>query len=76
MTRDEAIKALKECGVCKRWRVAPSCDHCWVDRHRCPPTLEQATTTLRRAVTVGQEAEVMLARLKRTLAAELKAVGS
>jgi hypothetical protein len=63
-TRDQAIKNLQQCGQCKRWRTVPDCDHCWVDNHRCPPTVKQAIQTLNRAVSIGEEAKATLKVLR------------
>lgn len=64
MTRDEAIEHLRECGRCHRWITTPSCDHCWVDDHRCPPTVDQALGLLNRAMEIGREAELIAAKLR------------
>ena len=65
MTRDEAVAALVQCAVCRRWRCVPDCDHCWVDNHRCPPTPAQAQRILARAVALGEEATRLKAELAR-----------
>jgi hypothetical protein len=65
MTRDEALKALRECPKCRRWITTPTCDHCWVDNHRCPPTPAEAARALARAATLGDEAKRLQAELKR-----------
>lgn len=68
MDRDEAIKALRMCGGCKRWITTKDCDHCWVDRHQCPPTLlrdvPKQIKALERAVHVGEMAAECLQALK------------
>lgn len=65
MTHDEAIRELRPCLRCKRWIVAETCDGCWVDAHRCPPTLRQALADLNRAVALGEEAAQLRAKLAR-----------
>jgi hypothetical protein len=65
MTRDEAIAALKQCSRCWRWVTVPICDHCWVDQHRCPPTLARAQADLTRATELLTEAKAIAARLTR-----------
>jgi hypothetical protein len=67
VTRDEAIAALRECPRCQRWRCVPECDHCWVDQHRCPPTLAEAVRVLNRAQAVGEEAVRLKGELKRLM---------
>lgn len=68
MTREQAIAALKMCGACKRWITTRDCDHCWVDQHKCPPTLvsmtPKAVRALKRAIEIGNEAERMLKELR------------
>lgn len=65
MNRDEAIAELKQCRGCRRWVTTPTCDHCWVDQHRCPPTLDRALADLRHAVELGAEARRLAERLAR-----------
>lgn len=67
MTRDQAIEALRECRRCGRWITVPTCDHCWVDNHRCPPTLQQALAALKRAIELGDEAALVKAKLSKAL---------
>lgn len=68
MTRDEAIKALKPCGA-GHWHTGATCDGCWVNDHRCPPTMiamvPKAIAALRRATEIGKEAEQLLAELRK-----------
>jgi hypothetical protein len=67
MTRDEAIKALKPCGA-GHWYTGGTCDSCWVNEHRCPPTLlrevPKQIKALERAIEIGKMAEECLAALK------------
>lgn len=64
MTREEAIAALKRCPRCKRWITTIDCDHCWVDAHRCPPTVSVAIGLLDQAIKIGTEAEALRAKLR------------
>jgi hypothetical protein len=64
MTYDEAIAALHPCERCGRWITVPSCDSCWVDAHKCPPTLDQARTSLLRAIEIGKEAEALMVKFR------------
>lgn len=64
MTREQAIERLAECPGCHRWITTPDCDHCWVDKHRCPPTVEGARAIIERAIKIGREAEAINAKLK------------
>lgn len=65
MTREQAIEKLRECGECKRWITTAECDHCWVDRHRCPPTVAKAKRTLQEAIEVGQQARLIMTKIQR-----------
>ncbi len=62
VTKDEAINALHQC-QCGRWITGQDCDSCWVDAHRCPPTLADATEMLDRAIKIGREAESLRRKL-------------
>jgi hypothetical protein len=64
MTREEAIQDLHPCEKCGRWITVPTCDSCWVDRHKCPPTLDQARAALVRAIEIGKEAEAIMKRFR------------
>lgn len=64
MTRDEALKALRECPVCRRWITVHDCDTCWANNHRCPPTPAQALSALKRAVALGAAAAKMQEELR------------
>jgi hypothetical protein len=64
-TREQAIKDLIQCDGCGRWiTIRGSCDSCWVDNHRCPPTLDKTLAMLNRAMELGAEATVLAAKLK------------
>lgn len=68
MNRDEAIQALKPCGA-GHWHCGVTCDGCWVNEHRCPPTMvalmPQTIAALKRATEIGREAERMLAEIRK-----------
>jgi hypothetical protein len=67
MTREDAVKALKPCGA-GHWHTGATCDSCWVNEHRCPPTLVSMLPSqikaLHRAVEIGKEAEKCLRELR------------
>jgi hypothetical protein len=64
MTKEEAIQALRRCLTCSRWLCYPTCDSCWVDAHKCPPTLDQARASLVRAIEIGKEAEELMSKFR------------
>lgn len=64
MTREQAIKRLSECSQCHRWITTKDCDHCWVDRHQCLPSVERSIELCKRAMEIGREAEAINAKLK------------
>lgn len=67
MTREEAVEALKACGK-GHWHTGATCDSCWVNDHRCPPTLlrdvPKQIQALERAASVGKMAEECLQALR------------
>jgi hypothetical protein len=63
-TREQAVKELRQCSRCSRWVTTLECDSCWVDNHRCPPTIERAVALCNRAVEIGEEAKRIAAKLK------------
>lgn len=75
MTREDAIKALRPCGA-GHWHTGATCDSCWVNEHRCPPTMvalvPKTIAALKRATEIGKEAEKMLTEI-RQLGLEAKA---
>lgn len=40
-TREEAAGMLRLCSAGKHWVTTPTCDSCWVNEHRCPPTVAE-----------------------------------
>ncbi len=40
-TREEAAVQLHLCSAEKHWITTPTCDSCWVNEHRCPPSPEE-----------------------------------
>lgn len=47
-TREQAIDDLRQCSA-GHWITTISCDSCWVNEHRCPPTLDEIEGLLREA---------------------------
>lgn len=63
-TREQAIQCLRECERCGRWITVLTCDHCWVDRHQCPPTLVQAQDAAKRIMAMAREAEQLVIKIR------------
>ncbi len=63
VTREEAIEKMRQCSGCRRWITTTSCDHCWVDQHRCPPTMAEVRQLIEDAEAIAPA----VARLRRQL---------
>lgn len=62
-TREEAAGMLRLCSAGKHWVTTPTCDSCWVNEHRCPPTLAEVEAVLRDVGDLQGRAEVLRKRL-------------
>lgn len=64
-TRSEAVTRLHECPARKHWITTPTCDSCWVNEHRCPPTLAEMGELVREGEQLNELVERTRAKMRR-----------
>jgi len=62
-TRLEAVEHLRLCSTGKHWITSLTCDSCWVNEHRCPPTLADAEKLVREATELQSRAAALRDKL-------------
>lgn len=63
-TREEAAVQLHLCSAEKHWITTPTCDSCWINEHRCPPTLADTNRLVREAQELERRALALRAALE------------